>query len=120
MVAVEVAARSPARAARSPAGQVHLDALFRSQRHQPPGLHRWAGDQRHTPHLGQRRQHEDPFHPREPFAETLARSPTKGEIGVPGGTSLWWGCPPGRGERLWIGFFGESEKFRALAYPTRR
>ena len=91
-----------------------MDALFGSQRHQPPGLHRRAGDQLHAPRLGQRRQHEDPFHPREPFAETLARTTAKGEIGIAGGTSLWWGRPPGGNERLRIG-----KKARIMMHEVR-
>src|SRR5262249_26213858 len=90
-------------ATRSPAGEVHRDALVRSQGHQPPGLHGRAGDPLHAPRLGQRRQHEEPFHPRKPFAETLARPPAKGEIGIAGGASLGWGRPSGRDERLWLG-----------------
>ena len=54
---------------------------FRSQRHQRPGLHGMAGHQLHAPRLGHRRQHQEPFHPRKPFAETLARTAAKGEIG---------------------------------------
>jgi hypothetical protein len=77
-----------------------MDALLRSQRPQPPGLHRRARDQLHAPHLGQRRQHQEPFHPCESFTETLARPPAKGEIGIPGGARVWWGCPLGGDERL--------------------
>ena len=69
----------------SSSGEVHVNALFRSQRHQPPGLYRRARDQPHAPRLGQRRQHEEPFQPREPFAETRARPPA---------TCLWTTLPP--------------------------
>src|SRR5207302_9844520 len=62
-----------------------------------------AWHQPHAPRLGHRRQHQEPFHPRKPFAETLARTATKGEIGKAWGGGLWWGRPPGGDERLRIG-----------------
>jgi len=84
--------------AQSPLGEVHRDALFGSQRHQSPGLDRRTGDQVHAPCLGERRQHQEPFHPRKPFAETLARTTAKGEIGIPGRASVGWGCASGGDE----------------------
>ncbi len=54
-----------------------------------------GGDQLYVPRLGQRCQHQEPFHPRKPFAETLARTTAKGEIGIAGGASVRWGRPPG-------------------------
>ena len=86
----------------SPSCEVHVNAMFWSQCHQCPRLHRMAGDQLHAPRLGHCRQHQEAFHPRKPFAETLTRTTAKGEIGKAWRGSVWWCRPPGGDERFWI------------------
>src|SRR5215470_7991079 len=59
--------------------------------------------QPHAPRLSQRRQHQEAFHPREPFAEALAWPTAKRKIGIAWGGSVWGRLPPGRDERLRVG-----------------
>src|SRR5712691_12281497 len=94
---------TPGRLSLSPSCDLHVNARFRAQRHQGPGLHGRPWDQPHAPRLGHRRQHQEAFHPRKPFAETLARPAAKGEIRVAWWGGVWGGRPPGRDKRLRIG-----------------